>query len=81
MFDESSGWTESSKNLEMHDDIPIVKLHLDFSPKAFNVWHQSLFTDKIDITVENCIKVYKVCDYYNDTKILNMIESCDSMPK
>ena len=75
MFDESSGWAETSKNLETHQGIPIVKLQVDFSPKAFNVWHQSLFTNKLELTVENCVKIFKICDYYNDTKILEKIEA------
>ena len=75
MLDERKGWTETSGNLEYHKDIPIVKLQVDFSPKAFNVWHRSLFTDKLDLTINNCIKVYKVCDYYNDAKILSVIEA------
>ena len=75
MFDESSGWSESSENLEKLNGVPVLKLQVDFSPKAFNEWHKSLFTGELNITVENCAKVYKICDYYNEESLLPKIES------
>lgn len=75
MLDESSGWLETSKGLEKINGIPIIKLQVDFSPKAFNEWHKSLFYGELTITVKNCVKIYKICDYYNDEKLLTQIES------
>ena len=48
MLDEANGWLETSKNLETHQGIPIVKLDMEFSPEVFNVWHQSLFTKNLE---------------------------------
>ena len=75
MFDGSSGWSESFENLDKIDGIPVMKLQVDFSPKAFNEWHKSLFSGNLNITVKNCAKVFKICDYYNDESLLPKIES------
>ena len=75
MFDEANGWTETSKTLKKHEGIPIVKLEMDFPPDEFNECHQSLFTDKMKLTVKNCVKIYEICDYHNDTKMLSLIEA------
>merc|ERR1711884_787169 len=49
MFDEASGWSETSSDLEKHEGIPIIKLNIDFLPAVFDLWHKSLFTGKIEI--------------------------------
>merc|ERR1711988_1636406 len=79
MFDESSGWVETSKNLEKHQGIPIVKLQVDFSPKAFNVWHQSLFTNQLQLTVDNDAKILSKIEAFMKSQMnkLNPFEELD----
>ena len=59
MLDKSFGWSETSENVETIDGVPVIKIQVDFSPRAFNEWHKSLFYGELDITIRNCINLFK----------------------
>ena len=74
MFKDASGWSEN-KNRKSKIDLPKVELKEKFNPKAFHEWHQSLFTGDLVLTVNNCIKLYKIVNFFTQTKIASKIQT------
>ena len=74
MFDKGAGWSENESQ-EYYLDIPIIQLKMKLSPNAFYEWLQSLRTGKFNLTVNNCIKLHSVVNFFAQTKNVENIEA------
>jgi len=88
MFKDGSNWVESKKNGsseneegEIHEtgtnNAISTTLNLrvaSTNPKMISQYLKSLYSEKLELTNDNCIQYYEICDFLGDTRFLTLID-------